>query len=136
MKQREIKFRAWDKEEKIMYRVNSLRFWHNRQHVAFVIVDVIEKGVARPFTIPEESVELMQCTGLLDKNGKEIYEMDILKVDWGGLNDEYIKVNKYDKPFVMEWRGYEYPPFSRYLPMPKDIEVIGNIYENPELLNK
>jgi hypothetical protein len=75
----------------------------------------------------------MQYTGLKDRHGKEIYEGDVIKVDWG-IPEPYLVENKYDKPFVVEWRFYAYPPFDRYLPMPKDIEVIGNIYDNPELL--
>jgi len=114
---REIKFRAWDLYNKEMIELNDLETINVRVNLDFA------------------NYEIMQYAGLKDKNGKEIYEMDILKIDWGEMNDEYIRVNCYDKPFVMEWREYGYPPFTRYLPTPKYVEIIGNIYENPELLN-
>lgn len=85
-----------------------------------------KQGVLQPLI-------LQQFTWLLDKNQKEIYEGDIVQVDWG-IKEEYLTVNKYDKPFVIEFRGYEYAPFSRYLPTPDYVEVIWNIYENPYLL--
>jgi hypothetical protein len=75
---------------------------------------------------------LMQCTGLKDKNGKEIYEGDILSfhhcyADPQNPNDTIDEI----RTFVMEWhRGDEWSGFSFIGP----VEIVGNIYENPELV--
>jgi uncharacterized phage protein (TIGR01671 family) len=80
---------------------------------------------------------LMQFTGLLDKNGKEIYEGDILHSETWGRNSRCL--NPYH---VVEWRDVGWVA-SGYngtmnvhpeLTVKQDFEVIGNTYENPELL--
>ena len=81
---------------------------------------------------------LMQYTGLKDKNGKEIYEGDIVQVNHPHKNRKYrgqVIWNEY------RWTGKDF--FFPHLDVPQDlfcegteyIEVIGNIYENPELLS-
>ena len=113
---REIKFRAWDKTTGIMYPNAENRldlFLHNRD------------------------MELMQYTGLKDKNGKEIYEGDIVQP----YQDVYSKgLSKVDSPQVVEYSPPGFLPFD--LPChggqiymdDTEFEVIGNIYENPELV--
>lgn len=66
----------------------------------------------------------MQFTGLKDKNGKEIYEGDIVKT----VKEDWVKVY-YDRGNYWVWR-YQ----LAYL-WETGVEVIGNIYENPELIN-
>ena len=70
---------------------------------------------------------VMQFTWLLDKNGKEIYEGDIVKIEdqfWGVYRDE-----SYLEYFIMNWESNE--PMYSYA----HYEVVGNIYETPELIN-
>lgn len=89
---------------------------------------------------PNKSAEdfiLLQFTGLKDKNGKEIYEGDILRLDkdWQGPSSNGMKVGavKYeDCSFCLEL----YDSLPLHLLIPAVIEIIGNIYENPELLEK
>ena len=81
---------------------------------------------------------LMQCTGLQDKNGKLIYEGDIIKYLY--YNPErYTKWVVVFNPDTLEFgtRGYGYIGYQRltsYSIFNNKVEVIGNIYENPELL--
>lgn len=68
-----------------------------------------------------------QFTGLLDKNGKEIYEEDLVKVT-------YSDGSGYDNPVEVYFENGSFWCGMGYLNNIKIIEVIGNIYENPELL--
>ncbi len=71
---------------------------------------------------------LMQSTWLKDKNGQEIYEGDIVKIEdrfWGVYRDE-----AYLEYFIMNWESNE--PMYSYA----HYEVVGNIHENPELINQ
>ncbi len=113
---REIRFRAWDKIRKKMIDVHGIQF-------------VLEKVLWQEYE-PEktnwysdiENMELMQFTGLKDKNGKEIYEEDIVK--WIGGSIEPIVWENFCAGFNLDESGA------------RGVEVIGNIYENPELLKK
>lgn len=120
---REIKFRAWDKLSKEMFNVESINFQERK-----VYRDIVSY---RKFN----DIELMQYTGLKDKNEKEIYEGDIVKLranhgigvvkyydEWGAFVVEYIK----PRPLAVLGMNY----------YKEDIEIIGNIYENPELLGE
>ena len=113
---REIKFRAWDMKHYRMINVIAL---------GFLSKEVIGSDCA--LTI-DKDCELMQYTGLKDKNGKDIYEGDILKYDPDG-NDPLIgEVAFKNGKFIQIINECDYPIYKG--------KVIGNIYENPELLNK
>jgi hypothetical protein len=127
---REIKFRAWDTRQKTMLRdvsTGTVRVWSGG-------VEALA-----------EDCKFMQYTGLKDKNGKEIYEGDIVKIH-NYTNKFKRGVPDFDwRVFEVEWNQTNYAfnnaviycPFSRYnreTLEDYDIEIIGNIYENPELL--
>lgn len=124
---REIKFRAWDKDAGLM-----LDSWQLSIHDDKVFVQRIKGGDGEP-----TDVDLMQFTGLLDKNGKEIYEGDIIRTLQGGLGDHT------HKNFLVEWKNdsaYKqrvayFEPFANFWINMLTTEVIGNIYQNSELLH-
>ncbi len=131
---RPIKFRAWDK--KLMWVTDDYRigmdgtlWWH-------------ENDSGEWFSGYDKDVILMQFTGLLDKNGKEIYEGDIVHLTKGwhtvesddrekDTGEDFIEGEvKYFTPYAgFGISGIGFDKLSLF-----PIEVIGNIYENPELV--
>jgi uncharacterized phage protein (TIGR01671 family) len=131
---REIKFRAWDREGIYynQYNENSSRMIYGitlnnpKIHTRFDLFD------------------LMQYTELKDKNGKEIYEKDIVKGNFDVeymINDDEIKlVNEEligEVSFQMGCFGIVFEG-DNFLPLwsGSSLEVLGNVYENPELLEQ
>ena len=121
---REFKFRAWDLDRKQMMRVLSIE-WLDAVYVSYWN----EQGVARANNI------LMQYTWLKDKNGKEIYEGDIITCS--AYQREQEEIAEGTKVVVTYSSGYFYPFWYNAGRRSEvyDSEVIGNIYENPELIN-
>lgn len=135
---REIKFRAWDKATKKMYEVIKIDFYNEK--VGYLFADPITKGEAIGY-IKFSDIDLMEYTRLKDKNGQEIYEGDICR--WRDLetfNDEIL-----EDVFVVVWNdeklawytqnedgnfGYDLYEYTD----DRDLAVIGNIYENIDLL--
>lgn len=125
---REIKFRVWDKTTKKMYEVYSINF--ENKDLWLKLDD--NKIIGANFF----EVELMQYSGLKDKNGKEICEGDILE-RYGYWS---IRIER-DKGCLMVRDLEEVRYNNLILNVPicnfesiNDWKVIGNIYENPELL--
>lgn len=145
------RFRAWDKLDKEIYEVEDIS-WFNGEF------DFIGDGIT--FKRDADDVELMQSTGLKDKNGKEIFEGDILKFndEWpdycyegyvdgsiDGIN--YVEIKKEKTYFTFgktkipessltDLVENEHYPFEELLTTASyEFEIIGNVYENKELLD-
>ena len=86
----------------------------------------------------EDSAKLMQFTGLKDKNGKEIYEGDIvLSKYFDNRIDKYVKRKAkvmFERGCFLVKNGYWTPLLTNIIGDTWALEIIGNIYENPELL--
>ena len=142
-----FKFRIFDKNQKKMVELDA---------VGYSSFDPFGKGINRLIMIPsglnntfsynkqalyenDNFTEPMQCTGLKDKNGKLIYEADIVK-----YKDEVYSLCigriKWDNAHyeLQYYTGEKYGWLSHILCFKhiKNMEVIGSIYENPELLEQ
>lgn len=128
---RKIKFRAWDKVNNRMCKVLNIAPSDDGT-CSVQGVAVIGLGVSITTGI---DFELMQYTGLKDKNGVEIYEGDIVKYKtfYYGKEKEHIVEVKWEKEAT---DLFGEPDFIGFLARWEGGEVIGNIYENPELLDK
>lgn len=126
---RELKFRAWHKNKKIMKEVLSLIGDGNFFVKCNVNAEQWWNGCDK-----ESDFVLMQCTGLKDKNKKMIYEGDIVIVDGGFMESDYKTTVVYlDGAFYpLVYVKESYNCIDDYYP--EKFEVIGNIYENSELL--
>lgn len=133
------RFRAYSKEENEMY------YPHDDKHVDWTIDD--ETGFIAPLVDLGggmwgmiDKYELMQSTGLKDKNGVEIFEGDI--VQWGDTIDweekpirvAVVKINP-DIQFDSNVDIFEYGRFI-YRDTERFLTVLGNVYENSELLEE
>jgi uncharacterized phage protein (TIGR01671 family) len=130
---REIKFRAWAKVEKKICTVELFResgaFLTGIEPSADQVLPnglIIRNDLNGRF-LNKGEFELMQFTGLKDKNGKEIYEGDIVKTDYGKIGEVVFHINR------VSYIIHDPDHFNEKL-CDSPIEVIGNIYENESLL--
>ena len=119
MNERIYKFRVWNKEEKVMFLIGSNPNLTNYQQTIY---------------------ELMQFTGLKDENGKEIYEGDIFdciyKFDGCEIHKLVVVWNEASARFKLKGYGICHQPnVEKTMGDLEMLKIIGNIYENPELLN-
>lgn len=144
------KFRVWDKTDKEMYLVDEIH-WDEDQ------LDFIGDGIT--FMRIAEKIVLMQSTGLFDKNGQEIFEGDVLKfndewdeccyegyVDGSTKGINYVEIERETTCFsfgktkisdssLFYYMEDEHLSFEELITDKEfEFEIIGNVYQNPELL--
>ena len=144
---REIKFRIYDTDEKQMFYQEDIDYIDINNEIAYINQDGGGYDYLIDFVYGDG--KLMQYTGLKDKNGKEIYEGDILRckcLKKCKLDSCAEKVIQYKNSIIEWWEsgcnlGYRLRDSKGKTMMIKpthlrtmEVEVIGNIYENPELL--
>jgi uncharacterized phage protein (TIGR01671 family) len=146
---REIKFRAWDGENMIFFEdfeiTNTGNFWRGDREV-WSIQSLFGKGEPESglgywhadFSEDANIIQLMQFTGLHDKNGFEIYEGDIIcfKANYtsklGGWMNGLVVITPLKLEIHNEYGKYDADEETDEFPY--TCEVLGNIYQNPELL--
>ena len=122
------RFRAWDKKFKEMVQVDALVFDEQIIKVTYKNGNVAKEDL--------KNYVLMQSTGLRDKNGKEIFEGDILKVTNLSIWLEVVSFNKNKAMFVskeVKRKVEETPLYDLFNTDIFEVEIIGNIHTNPEL---
>lgn len=152
---REIKFRAWDKDSKQW--VDGFEQIEMDGEKCFTW-DLLEGTSGKYKVIFNDvlpNIELMQFTGLHDKNGKEIFEGDIVKIlerDWPSqldsfpelTHEQYLEKLTSTARVIFDYGCFKLSPISTkhcyysdyagYTNRRDIFEIIGNIYENPELI--
>ncbi len=145
---RAIKFRAWDKEKKVMVYDNDTD-WRDTYPVSvtnkgIIFCDKGRWGVENEVKDEDgrvgyqqweydkyyQNVELMEWTGFVDQVGTEIYEGDIVRFQEGKMHP---------KNLLVHWQNVGWEPFNSYSDIfrsgykPEHHLVMGNIYKNPEI---
>lgn len=122
------RFRAWDKEFKEMVQVDAL-----------VFDEQIIKATYKNGSVVKEDLKnyvLMQSTGLTDKNGKEIFEGDILSIETDKENVK-VEVSWDSKHALLVFESKKYNAKEAlgelFEDNPYPFKIIGNVWENPEL---
>lgn len=130
------RYRAWIKTEKRMFFSDDILAidYENEEMVTQQIY--FENGLPDDRDIycynPDE-IELMQSTGLKDKNGKEVFIGDIVKCTRGCLHEVYLE-KEYGGTFIGGMPAVYLKGFGDGYAWTEYEEIIGNVYENPELL--
>ena len=119
------KFRAWSKLASRMYIVNGLHF--DRGMVQYANNDNVIRFIKL------ENIILMQSTGLHDKNGKEVFVGDIIKCTSGCPREVYLE-KEYGGTYIGGMPAIYLKGIREGYVWTGAEEILGNIYENPELL--
>jgi uncharacterized phage protein (TIGR01671 family) len=131
---KEIKFKAWDPVSKFFHAPMTM---HQMLDICALPSDAVQ-SIAIKFRVTRNDLEFLQSTGLKDKNGKELFEGDVYRYQY-----EYDSDYDGDMPIVKTSSGVatiKDVNDTYWVTQAKKeggtVELIGNIYENPELIKK
>jgi len=141
---REIKFRAWDIFKKVFIPTDKWAVVTCDFKATAIMIKDWEDYQVGEYMFPNTQ-SLMQFTGLHDKNGKEIYEGDIIRSDFGTKEPIAVCFGEYHDHTGKDDNstnvGFYFNEYKNESSFGKSVngntdcyEIIGNIYENPELL--
>lgn len=116
-----LKFRFWDKDSKE---------WLNSSEMEFEYENTENPFVGIPFNLYQKNVEIQQFTGLKDSQNKEIFEGDIVKLVFGKIGE----IKWYSESDNYDYSGWGSPAQIHGEGL-SNSKIVGNIFENPELLN-
>ena len=127
---KKIKFRAYHKERKEIFEIASIDFEEKKA--------ALSNGIIKLLNVDFKQFELLQYTGLKDKNRKEIFEGDIVLVKPGGISTWYKTVVEFKEGALIASLINGENCFYIFNPGfdSNDFEVIGNFYENKNLMEE
>nr|DAJ87135.1 MAG TPA: YopX protein [Caudoviricetes sp.] len=120
-----IKFRAWHNELGRMMSISDM--WFNVDSLGEIGLN--DSVMNDYITVSPDEIKLMQSTGLKDKNGKEIFEGDIVSIDTDEFDLLFVKYES-----CIYWLMDDEECVEHLSDYYKYVSIVGNIYENPELL--
>lgn len=129
---RAIKFRVWDEVEQCMRMPAEILFGDDGE--ALTILALIKRGGYDRLLTHGEDGQIIQFTGLHDVDGKEIYEGDIVEYDL----TQHDACGSRPPAASIEWNGNGFWITRNdhcFIPEPTEMRIIGNIYENKDLLS-
>lgn len=119
------KFRAWLPDVQKMLRVKALVYEEEKTRCVC--------GYAYDFYLEDENAIIMQATGLLDKNGQEVFVGDIIKCTRGCPHEVYLE-KEYGGTYIGGMPAIYLKGIREGYAWTGDEEIIGNVYQNPEML--
>lgn len=131
MSKRQLKFRAWDTIQKTMY-FFDLKGLYN-EGIEFNLANHDPKHLAENTQIPYEGMDIMQYCGLKDSYEGDVFGVE--SVQYGTQAIGYVSFDTDLGAFVIVKTNGGWEFLNEFLDDNKTVKIIGNIYENPELLN-
>ena len=119
------RFRAWHRELGRMMSIEIMYFFDNELEELELNDPVMNDYIP----VSPNEIELMQSTGLKDKNGKEIFEGDVVSIDTDEFDLLFVKYES-----CIYWLMDDEECVEHLSDYYKYVSIVGNIYENPELL--